>query len=174
LEKKKIWANQISLVRWTNSNSNFPPPEAAAAKQLWIPFAGPQKATERVQPLLEAMGGQAIFDFGEEVGAATLVKLVGNFLIISAGHSMREALSMAENNGVDPVAVIDMLTQTLFNAPIYKSYAKRIAEKNAPFKQHEIALKDIGLFKTAAHQVELPTPIANLLYELLSSDEARV
>jgi 3-hydroxyisobutyrate dehydrogenase-like beta-hydroxyacid dehydrogenase len=52
------------------------------------------------------MGGQGIFDFGEEIGAATLVKLVGNFLIISAGHSMREALSMAENNGVDPVAVI--------------------------------------------------------------------
>ena len=44
------------------------------------------------------MGGQGIFDFGEEVGAATLVKLVGNFLIASAGYSLREALSMAEKN----------------------------------------------------------------------------
>jgi 3-hydroxyisobutyrate dehydrogenase-like beta-hydroxyacid dehydrogenase len=153
----------------------FGRPEAAVARNLWIPFAGPQQAKERVRPLLSAMGGQGIFDFGEEVGAATLVKLVGNFLIVSAGHSMREALSMAENNGVDPKAVIDMLTRTLFPAPIYQSYGKRIAEntKTATFNQSAIPLKDVGLFKTTAQRVESPTPIASLLYDLLRSDEAR-
>lgn len=151
----------------------FGRPEAAVAHQLWIPFAGPQSAKERVQPLLKAMGGQGIFDFGAEVGAATLVKLVGNFLISSAGYSMREALSMAEKNGVDPKAVVDMLTQTLFPAPIYQSYGKRIAEKSAPFSQNAIPLKDVGLFKKTAQQVESATPIANLLYDLLRSNEGR-
>src|SRR2546421_11248479 len=80
----------------------FARPAAAVAHQLWIPVAGPQSAKERIRPLLTAMGAQGIFDFGEEVGAATLVKLVGNFLIASAGYSMREALAMARNNGVDP------------------------------------------------------------------------
>lgn len=150
----------------------FGRPEAAVAHQLWIPVAGPQQARERVQPLLKAMGGQGIFDFGEEVGAATLVKLVGNFLISSAGYSMREALSMAEKNGVDPKAVIDMLTHTLFPAPIYQSYGKRIAEKAAPFNQSKIPLKDVGLFKKTAQQVESPTPIASLLHNLLQSDDA--
>jgi 3-hydroxyisobutyrate dehydrogenase-like beta-hydroxyacid dehydrogenase len=115
------------------------------------------------------MGGQGIFDFGEEIGAATTVKLVGNFLIISAAHSLREALSMAESNGVDPKAVVDMLTQTLFPAPIYQTYGKRIAEKTAPFGQSAIPLKDVGLFKNTAHRVESPTPIASHLYELLSN-----
>ncbi len=151
----------------------FGRPEAAVARNLWIPFAGPQQAKERVRPLLSAMGGQGIFDFGEEVGAATLVKLVGNFLISSAGYSMREALSMAEKNGVDPQAVVDMLTQTLFPAPIYQSYGKRIAEKTAPFSQSKIPLKDVGLFKKTAQQVESPTPIASLLHDLLRSDEGR-
>ncbi len=151
----------------------FGRPEAAAAQQLWIPFAGPQIAKERVRPLLQAMGGQGIFDFGEEVGAANIVKLVGNFLIASAGYSMREALSMAQNNGVDPKAVVDMLTQTLFPAPIYQSYGKRIAEKTAPFSQNAIPLKDTGLFKQTAQQVESPTPIASLLYDLLRSNEGR-
>jgi len=136
-------------------------------------FAGPQVAKERVRPLLEAIGGQGIFDFGEEVGAATLVKLVGNFLIISAGYSLREALSMAEKNGVDPQAVVDMLTRTLFPAPIYQSYGKRIAEKTAPFSQNAIPLKDVGLFKQTAQQVESPTPIARLLLDLLRSDAGR-
>ncbi len=153
--------------------SIFGRPEAAVAHQLWIPFAGPQQAKERVRPLLKAMGGQGIFDFGEEVGAATLVKLVGNFLIMSAGYSLREALSMAENNGVDPKAVVDMLTHTLFPAPIYQSYGKRIAEKAAPFGQSKIPLKDVGLFKKTAQQVESPTPIASLLSDLLRSDEGR-
>ena len=151
----------------------FGRPEAAVAHQLWIPFAGPQSAKERVRPLLKTMGGQGLFDFGEEVGAATLVKLVGNFLISSAGYSMREALSMAEKNGVDPKAVIDMLTHTLFPAPIYQSYGKRIAEKAAPFGQSKIPLKDVGLFKKTAQQVESPTPIASLLSDLLRSDEGR-
>ncbi len=145
----------------------FGRPEAAVARTLWIPFAGPQSAKERVRPLLEAMGGQGIFDFGEEVGAATLVKLVGNFLISAAGYSMREALLMAERNGVDPKAVVDMLTQTLFNTPIYQSYGKRIAENMAPFSQSAIPLKDAGLFRKTAQQVESPTPIADLLYDLL-------
>jgi 3-hydroxyisobutyrate dehydrogenase-like beta-hydroxyacid dehydrogenase len=151
----------------------FGRPEAAVAQQLWIPFAGQHSAKERVRPLLKAMGGQGIFDFGEEVGAATLVKLVGNFLIVSAGYSMREALSMAENNGVDPKAVVDMLTQTLFPAPIYQSYGKRIAQKTAPFSQNAIPLKDVGLFKKTAQQVESATPISSLLYDLLRSDEGR-
>lgn len=151
----------------------FGRPEAAVAQQLWIPFAGPQRAKERVRPLLKAMGGQGIFDFGEEVGAATLVKLVGNFLIISASRSLGEALSMAEKNGVDPKAVLDMLTQTLFPAPIYQSYGKRIAEKTVPFTQNAIPLKDIGLFKRTAQQVDSSTPIASLLHDLLRSAEGR-
>ncbi len=150
----------------------FGGPEAAIAHELWIPFAGPQQAKERVRPLLTAMGGQGIFDFGEEVGAANIVKLIGNFLIVSAGYSMREALLMAEQNGVNPKSVVDMLTNTLFSAPIYKSYGKRIAGQHAPF-QSAIPMKDVGLFKKTAQQVTLPTPIANLLSEILRGEEVR-
>src|SRR5258706_467415 len=151
----------------------FGRPKAAVAQQLWIPLAGSQSAKGRVRPLLTAMGAQGIFDFGEEVGAATLVKLVGNFLIASAGYSLREALTMAQKNGVDPQAVVEMLTHTLFPAPIYQNYGKRIAENNAPFSQNAIPLKDVGLFKKTAQRVESSTPVASLLHDLLRSDGAR-
>lgn len=148
----------------------FGRPEAATAQKLWIPYTGAQQAKERIQPILKAMGGQGLFDFGEEVGAATIVKLVGNFLIVSAGYSMREALSMAEKNGVDPQAVVNMLTQTLFPAPIYQNYGKMIAEKTEPFGESEIPLKDVDLLKKTAQQVESPTPLSNFLHDLLSHD----
>ena len=76
---------------------------------------------------------------------------------------------MAEKNGVDPQAVVDMLTQTLFNAPIYKSYGKMIAERNVTFSQSKIPLKDLGLFKETAQQVDSPTPISSLLLDLMKS-----
>jgi 3-hydroxyisobutyrate dehydrogenase-like beta-hydroxyacid dehydrogenase len=146
----------------------FGRPEAAVAKKLWILLAGPGMAKDRVRPLITAMGAQGIFDFGEEVGAATVVKLVGNFLIISAGRSLAEALVVAERAGVDPKAAVAMLTQTLFPAPIYQSYGKMIAEKTVPTNQQpEIPLKDLGLFQTIAQQSELATPIAHALLDLL-------
>lgn len=145
----------------------FGRPEAAVARQLWVPFSGPSTAKARVRPLLQAMGAQGIFDFGDVVGAGNMVKLVGNFLIVSAGHSMNEALTVAQDNGVDPKAVINMLTSTLFSAPIYKSYGQRIAEGTAPFIQSAIPLKDIGLFRQTAQQQDAPTPIARQLSELL-------
>jgi 3-hydroxyisobutyrate dehydrogenase-like beta-hydroxyacid dehydrogenase len=112
------------------------------------------------------MGAQGTFDFGEEIGAATTVKLVGNFLIISAGGALIEGLSLVEKLGFDPVATIDMLTSTLFPAPIYKSYGRMIAEHRTPPGGSPIPEKDLSLFKATAQTVEAPTPMSSLLLEL--------
>ena len=146
----------------------FGRPEAAVAKKLWIPLAGPRAAKDRVRPVLEAMGGQGVYDFGEEIGAATTVKLVGNFLIISAARSMVEGLTLIEKNGFDPRPVVEMLTQTLFPAPIYQSYGRMIAEKTAAFSQSDIPLKDLGIFKRTAERVASPTAISSVLLDILT------
>jgi 3-hydroxyisobutyrate dehydrogenase-like beta-hydroxyacid dehydrogenase len=145
----------------------FGRPEAAAAQLLWICTAGPIEAKARVRPLLEAMG-QGIFDFGEEIGAALTVKLCGNFLGSAATRAMREALAMVKKSGGDPTKVIDMLTQTLFSAPIYQSYGKTIALDPEHFSQGALSwipLKDLGLFQEAARQVGSQTALAHFLYE---------
>jgi 3-hydroxyisobutyrate dehydrogenase-like beta-hydroxyacid dehydrogenase len=147
----------------------FGRPEAAVARKLWIPVSGPQAAKDRVNPLLTAMGAQGIFDFGEEIGAATMVKLAGNFLIISAARSLMEALALTEKAGVDTKAVVAMLTQTLFPAPIYQNYGKMIAEKTPPFTQSGIPAKDLGLFETIAQQFASPVPVARTLFGLVQN-----
>ena len=106
----------------------FGRPDAAKAKRLWVLAAGPAVAKTAIRPLLEAMG-QAIFDFGEEPGAANVAKLVGNFLIAANLEAMSEAFAMAEKQGVERAAVADMLAKTLFACPIYQGYGKAIAEK---------------------------------------------
>ena len=147
----------------------FGRPDAAAAKKLWMPVAGAAAAKERIGPLLAAIGAAGVFDFGEAIGAATTAKLAGNFLIISAARSLAEAAAMVEKRDVDPAALIEMLTSTLLDAPIYRSYGERIAERRPPM-QSPIPFKDIGLFKRTAADASAPTPIADRLYEMLAGE----
>src|SRR5277367_5687644 len=52
----------------------FGKPEVAAHAKLWIATAGDPSARARVRPLQEAVG-QRVFEFGDEPGAANVIKL---------------------------------------------------------------------------------------------------
>src|SRR5258708_403085 len=103
-------------------------PDAAAARKLWICVSGVEEAKARVRPILEVIG-QGIFDYGEDPGAANVVKLCNNFLIAAAQEAMAEALTLAEKNGLRREQVMDMFAQTLFACSAYQNYGKMIAEK---------------------------------------------
>jgi 3-hydroxyisobutyrate dehydrogenase-like beta-hydroxyacid dehydrogenase/ribosomal protein S18 acetylase RimI-like enzyme len=145
----------------------FGRPEAATDKKLWVVIAGAASAKARVRPLLTAMGARGIFDFGDAVGTASVVKLVGNFLVFSAASSLAEALAIADKSGVDRKAVVEMLTTTLFPAPVYENYGKMIASGKLANLEGGIPQKDIGLLKRTAEQVGVPAPVASQLYELV-------
>ncbi len=153
----------------------FGRPDAAAAQKLWICLAGgTQAAKQRVQPVLKALG-QGIFDFGDDPAVANIVKLCGNFLIVSAMEAMAEALTLAEKSGLDRSAVLDMLTRTLFTAPIYQNYGKMIAEKHHTLVgfQQVLGLKDINLVRDAAEHALVPMPLASLLHDRLLAGVAK-
>ena len=142
----------------------FGRPEAAAAAKLFVAAAGAPDAIEAVTPLFEAIG-QRTFVLGEEPKAANLVKLSGNFLIASVIESLGEAMALVEKGGVDRHAYLDLLTSTLFNAPVYKTYGGLIADRKfkpagftAPLGQ-----KDIRLALAAGEALNVPLPLASLL-----------
>jgi len=142
----------------------FGRPDAAKAKRLWITASGPAAAKTAIRPLLEAMG-QAIFDFGEEPGAANVAKLAGNFLIAANLEAMSEALAMVEKQGVERTAVADLLAKTLFACPIYQGYGKAVAEKRfepVGFRLR-LGLKDVELALRTASEVTMGLPIASLV-----------
>jgi 3-hydroxyisobutyrate dehydrogenase-like beta-hydroxyacid dehydrogenase len=142
----------------------FGRPEAAAAAKLWVCTSGPSAAKQRVQPILAAIG-QGVFDFGEGVASANVVKLCGNFLIASAIESLAESLTLAEKNGVDKKAVADMLGKSILACPVYQGYSKQIAEERfepAGFRL-ALGLKDITLALQAATAKSMPMPVGSLL-----------
>jgi 3-hydroxyisobutyrate dehydrogenase-like beta-hydroxyacid dehydrogenase len=146
----------------------FGRPEAAAAKKLWICVSGADEAKERARPVLQAMG-QGIHDFGADPGAANVVKLSGNFLILSAIEALAEALALAEKNGVARDALATFLGQTIFPSPVYQNYGRILAQRayEPPGFKLELGMKDVRLVREVAEAATLPMPFADLLHARL-------
>ncbi|MHB8653440.1 MAG: NAD(P)-dependent oxidoreductase [Terriglobia bacterium] len=142
----------------------FGRPEAAVAAKLFVVAAGPQKAVSACQPLFDAIG-QRTFVMGEDAPVANVIKLSGNFLIASTIESFGEAFALARKYGVNPHHFLDFLTNSLFTAPVHKTYGKLIADdKYQPvgFKV-PLGLKDLRLVLAAAEAASVPMPLASLV-----------
>jgi len=142
----------------------FGRPEAAAAAKLFIVAAGEPAAVAAAAPALEAIG-QRTFVVSETPKLANLVKLSGNFLIAAVIESLGEAVALIGKAGLDPQQYIDILTSTLFNAPVYKTYGGLIAAgkfKPAGFSA-TLGHKDIGLVLAAAGELQVPLAFASVL-----------
>jgi 3-hydroxyisobutyrate dehydrogenase-like beta-hydroxyacid dehydrogenase len=151
----------------------FGRPLAAANAQLFICVSGDAKIKEKVKPVLALMG-QKIDDFGNEPGAANVVKLTGNFMIMASMETMAEAFTLAEKHGLDREQIADFFGSTVFNAPIYKNYGTLIARKTyqpVGFKT-KLGFKDARLASKMALDVEMPAPLLNLVYNRLLSSMA--
>ena len=142
----------------------FGRPEAAAAAKLFIVAAGAPDAVDACLPLFEALG-QKTFLIGNKPQAANLVKLSGNFLIASVIEALGEAMALVGKAGVDRRQYLELLTSTLFTAPVYKTYGGLIAEQKfepAGFAA-PLGHKDIRLTLAAAESLRVPMPLASLL-----------
>jgi 3-hydroxyisobutyrate dehydrogenase-like beta-hydroxyacid dehydrogenase len=141
----------------------FGRPDAAAAAKLFVCLSGPALAKKTVEPVLKAIG-QGIFDFGEDPGAANVVKLCGNFLVASTVAALAEMLVLAEKNGVSKQAVADMIGKF---SPLHHGYATLMAEgrfEPAGFRL-ALGLKDINLILEMAGASLTPLPLGSVLHD---------
>ena len=152
----------------------FGRPDAAAAGKLHIVVAGDDTVVERVQPLLEAIG-QRVWRIGSEPRQANALKLAGNFMIAAAIETMAEAVVMTGRFGLPPLALLDVMTNTLFAAPVYQSYGALIAGRKyepAGFRL-VLGLKDVRLALEAGEKARAPMPFASILRDHLLEGIAR-
>ncbi len=142
----------------------FGRPEAAAAAKLFVVAGGPTRAVETAKPVFDAIG-QRTFVMSPQPEAANLIKLSGNFLIASVIECLGEAMALVGKGGVDLHDYLDLLTSTLFSAPVYRTYGALIAERRfepAGFAA-PLGYKDIRTALAAAEALRVPMPLASLL-----------
>lgn len=142
----------------------FGRPEAAAAAKLFIVAAGSPEAVKTAMPVFDAIG-QRTFTVSEDPPAANIIKLSGNFLIASVIESLGEAMALVGKAGIDKHQYLELLTSTLFGAPIYKTYGTLIADEkfSPPGFAAPLGLKDVRLTLAAGDDLRVPLPLASLL-----------
>jgi 3-hydroxyisobutyrate dehydrogenase-like beta-hydroxyacid dehydrogenase len=152
----------------------FGRPPAAAAAALSIVAAGSADSIARAQPIFDAIG-QKTFTVGDDAPSANLVKLCGNFMIMSAIEAMGEAMALAAKNGLEKQALFDVLTGTLFGAPVYNNYGPALIAgqfRPAGFPA-PLGLKDMNLVAEAAGSARVPMPLLGVIRDHLLQTIAR-
>jgi 3-hydroxyisobutyrate dehydrogenase-like beta-hydroxyacid dehydrogenase len=146
----------------------FGRPEAAAAAKLFVVAGGRKADVDGAKALFDVIG-QRVFYIGESPAAASLVKLCGNFMILAAIETMAEALALAERGGVAKKQLLEVLTGTLFDSPVYRNYGSALVEdrfKPAGFTA-PLGLKDMRLVGQSAEALRVPMPVLNVLRDHL-------
>jgi 3-hydroxyisobutyrate dehydrogenase-like beta-hydroxyacid dehydrogenase len=146
-------------------------PERAQEGTLWIFLAGDSEAKKRASPILEAMSSK-VFDLGENPNLASLFKLCNNFMILGFLEVFAEAVTLLEKEGISTEKAVEIWGNSLFNAPIFHTYAPMMCKRN--FAEGgfalDLGLKDIRLLQTCADQAQVPMPaLAELHDKLLTS-----
>jgi 3-hydroxyisobutyrate dehydrogenase-like beta-hydroxyacid dehydrogenase len=142
----------------------FGRPEAAAVAKLFVVAAGPSAQVERCRPIFDAVG-QKTFVVGEDAAGANVIKLTGNFLITCVIESLAESFALVRKSKLDANQFLEILTSTLFNAPIYKTYGGIIVDDkfSPPGFKVPLGMKDNRLLLAAAEEASVPMPVASLV-----------
>ena len=146
----------------------FGRPDAAEAGKLFVVVAGEPRAVEHAdrcwKPSVDA------FRYRKQQRMATVVKLSGNFLLLSVIESLGEAIALTRKYGIDPHAfLVEFLTNSLSTVPVYKTYGNLIADEKyqpAGFKVR-LGLKDVRLALAAGEAVDAPLPFASVVRDHL-------
>lgn len=83
----------------------------------------------------------------------------------SAIEALGEAMALVVKGGVDAHRYVELLTATLFGAPVYKIYGALLADRAfepAGFSA-VLGAKDIRLVLDAADDLQVPLPLASLV-----------
>jgi 3-hydroxyisobutyrate dehydrogenase-like beta-hydroxyacid dehydrogenase len=142
----------------------FGRPEAAQAAKLFVVAGGAPAVLQALSGVFDAFS-QRTFVVADEPKTANLVKLSGNFLIMSVIEALGEAMALVDKAGVDKHQYLDILTSTLFDAPVYRTYGQLIAGEQfepAGFAA-SLGQKDVRLVLSAAEDLQVPMPVASLL-----------
>jgi 3-hydroxyisobutyrate dehydrogenase-like beta-hydroxyacid dehydrogenase len=142
-------------------------PETARAGKLNFLVSGDKAIIEKAETILLHAGAAGVWEFGEKAEAANVAKLCSNFLIAAAIESMAEGIHLAKKSSLDAEAWMSMLTQTLFNSPIYMNYSAILlkeAFQPAAFSLR-LGLKDVNLVLEQASTVQAKMPFGRVIHK---------
>jgi 3-hydroxyisobutyrate dehydrogenase-like beta-hydroxyacid dehydrogenase len=148
-------------------------PDAAKARQLFILAAGAPADVERCQPLFDSLG-QRRFVVGADPSQANLVKLLSNMMTATTLEMLGEVVAVAIKRGLDPKALVDIMTSTMFGGRAHRIHGDKIVRQSyAPGFALPLVLKDVRLALAEAESAGAPMPSVDVVRDRLITGIAR-
>ncbi|HEY3754321.1 MAG TPA: NAD(P)-dependent oxidoreductase [Pseudonocardiaceae bacterium] len=143
-------------------------PKVVAAGKLTLAVSGSEATYQAAQPLLDLLGRQATYVGDDEV--ARLVKICHNVFLGVVTQSLAEITMLAEKGGASRAAFLEFLNNSVMGSTFsrYKSPAFVNLDFSPTFTM-PLLLKDFDLGMAAAHDLEVPMPVAAVTAALVAS-----
>jgi len=140
----------------------------APAEQGALTVLASGRGRERLGPVFEPTAAKVV-DLGDEVGAGTRMKLVGNNWVIGLVESLAETIALAEGLGTDPAKFLEVIEGGAMFAPYAKlkgeAMINRAFEPSFPLS---LAAKDAGLIVDAARAAGIDLPLPALIRDQMT------
>lgn len=136
-------------------------------------FAGCERATfERILPLLTIMGRRVLHT--GELGSASVLKVLTNFLATANLVSVAEALTVAKGAGMDLGVAYEAMAISSGTSFVHETEGQVIlnGSRDISFTMDLVA-KDIGLFQEVADRAGVPLELNPLLISIFQDGIAR-
>ena len=126
--------------------------QPAELAQLIVLASGPIEQRPAVQPVFDAIGKRTLW-VSEKIGAGSRLKLALNNWAFALTHGLAESLALAKGLGVDPGAVVDVVTGGPMDSGYFQAKAAAMLKEDyaASFSISN-AVKDARLVVDAATQ----------------------
>jgi 3-hydroxyisobutyrate dehydrogenase-like beta-hydroxyacid dehydrogenase len=143
-------------------------PKVVAAGKLTLAVSGPEATFHAAKPLLDLLGQRATYVGADEV--ARLVKICHNVFLGVVTQSLAEITLLAEKGGASRAAFLEFLNNSVMGSTFSRYKSPALVNLDfAPTFTMPLLLKDFDLGMAAAHDLEVPMPVAALTASLVAS-----
>jgi 3-hydroxyisobutyrate dehydrogenase len=136
--------------------------QPAEEGKLTVIASGPDDVRDRVQPIFDAIGQRTLWVGA--AGAGSRLKLAVNVWIVTLVEGAAETLALAEQLGIDPQLVLDVLEGGPLDLPYLRLKGGMMVERRFdPSFRLTLAAKDARLAAHAAEQAGLSLPLVDAI-----------
>ena len=143
-------------------------PKVVKSGKLTLAVSGPRDAYDRVEPLLQLLGRGVTYVGDDEV--ARLVKICHNVFLGVVIQSLAEITMLAERGGTTRAAFLEFLNDSVMGSTFSRYKTPALVNLDfAPTFTMALLSKDFDLGLAAAHDLEVPMPLAAATAQLVAS-----
>ena len=143
--------------------------EGAANATLTLMLGGSAPDVQRCDPVFATYAARRLH-LGE-VGAGMLAKIINNVVVHDSKQVLAEALRLAARSGVDPDAMLDIITASTGDSWVARHWGllwRQEGYESGPEAQRALADKDLRLSLELGQRVAADMPVTALVSQLTS------